>query len=129
MFLLYFAEVLFSPNICPQTKSEDNTKVTLCLTVTHPFSHWTSVPLQITDGSAIVGKDTIRNSHYAVFSSGMTEACVDIGIIDDDDCELTESFTVSVVAQSTYGVMDPRSCTVRITDNDRKSYYYYKNFK
>jgi hypothetical protein len=79
-----------------------------------------SIPLQITGGSAKSGTDVIGTTRYAVFYHGKTQACVHIRIIDDDDCEITESFTVTMVKGSGYTVVKPVSCTVLIDDDDSK---------
>jgi hypothetical protein len=83
-----------------------------------------SIPLQITGGSAKSGTDVIGTTRYAVFYHGKTQACVHIRIIDDDDCEITESFTVTMVKGSGYTVVKPVSCTVLIDDDDRVNLFF-----
>ena len=53
-----------------------------------------------------------------IFSGSMMRQCVNITIIDDNLCELSESFFVQLAAFDPNIVLDPNQATSNIADND-----------
>jgi hypothetical protein len=92
--------------------------------VNYPLTQSISIPLQIASGSAKAGTDFVGTMHNVAFYRGITRACVDIRIIDDDDCEISESFTITMVKQSGYLLVGPVSCTVIIDDDDEVKFFF-----
>ena len=106
---------------CPMTVNEDASAVHCCLRVNIPFDKPTRIPLTTTGGSAEVQRDYVGSYHEIVFQRGNTQACGSISIIDDNDCELTETVSVNLAKtsdSSDYHVGEPASCLLQITDND-----------
>ena len=85
------------------------------------FNEETTITLLLMDGTAQVGSDYSGSSHQVVFSPGQSQACVSIPVIDDDECEVTESFSVKLpdpAIVGSYILGQPKTCTVSIMDND-----------
>ena len=73
--------------------------------------------------TADVDSDYFGSSHQVVFSPGEYQACVSISIADDDECEVTETFSVKLAEPTlpgTYFLGHTKSCFAHITDNDSK---------
>ena len=101
--------------------NETNEAVRVCVTLSVPFGEKTAVTLLTMDETADVGLDYSRNFHQVVFSPGESQACVSIPIINDDRCEVTESFAVKLTEPSitgTYLLGEPKSCAVSIKDDE-----------
>ena len=106
---------------CPVVTSEDNETAAVCASVSVPLNEETTLTLLLMDGTAVVGSDYSGSSHQVVFSSGQSRACVSIPLADDDECEVTESFTVKLSDPSivgSYFLGQPKTCTVSIEDDD-----------
>ena len=100
---------------------ENNETATICTSVSVAFNEETPMTLLLKDGTAEVGSDYSGSSHQVVFISGELQACVSISIIDDDECEVTESFSVKLpdpAIVGTYILGQPATCSVSIKDND-----------
>ena len=110
--------------------NETDEAVRVCATVSVPFGEKTAVTLLLMDGTAHVGLDYSGSIHQVVFSPGESEACVSIPIINDDRCEVTESFSVKLTEPSitgTYLLGEPKSCSVSIKDDESNCYLYHVN--
>ena len=102
---------------CPFLAHEGDKPISICLEVNYPFNAATFGTLHGSDGTAEVGSDYSGSSHRVVFSPGESQVCVSIPIADDDECEVTESFTVRL-AESPDFVPGQPFCSVNIEDND-----------
>ena len=107
---------------CPLLAQEGDMPTTICLQVNYPFNTNTFGTLYAIDGTAEVGSDYSKSSHTIVFSPGESQVCVSIHIADDDECEVTESFTVRLADSPDFFPGQP-SCSVNIEDNDSEFMY------
>ena len=78
--------------------SEDGGTVTLTIAVTADPSAAVAVPIIIIDGTAMMGSDyTVSLAENPIrVAAGETTATVSIGIVDDTDDEVDETFTVAL---------------------------------
>ena len=123
-----FAEIIVQQTGCPYMANENDEAVHVCATVSVPFKEKTAVTLLLMDETADVGLDYFGNYHQVVFSPGESQACVSIPVINDDKCEVTESFSVKLTEPTitgTYLIGQPKSCSVSIKDDESNLNLYH----
>ena len=62
-------------------------------------------------------------SQDLTFQPGSERQCVDVPIVNDDDLENEEQFSMTITTEEDRVTLEPDSTTVTITDDDGENFY------
>jgi Calx-beta domain len=75
-------------------------KFTVSLEGNEPYPYDVKINYTTVDGTAVAGEDYVTTAGYVVIPAGETEACVEVPILNDDNPEDKESFTLDLTTAS-----------------------------